>query len=170
MPFSPPSMSAGASLAALIATAACSSDEPADATESQTREAALAVIASAEDMYPDASGEASVTVADGGTSVELTVSGLMSETTYVSHLHDATCETDPPGGEHWLADPDEGMSESNEIHLHFVTDADGNGSTAVDSDLVADDRIEAIVVHVENMDVEGHEHIASDRVLCGNFD
>ncbi|WP_155830102.1 hypothetical protein [Glycomyces tenuis] len=102
--------------------------------------------------------------------MEPEVVGLMPETDYTSHLHDATCESDPPGGDHRLADPEAGMSESNEVHLHFTTDADGNGTAVIDSDLVADDRVKAIVVHVDDPESEAHDHMASDRVPCGDFE
>ncbi|MCH7230919.1 hypothetical protein L0U85_08660 [Glycomyces sp. L485] len=161
---------AGVSLTALVA-AGCSSVDSADAAgdtaQDQTREAVLKSLDA--EMNAGASGEAVVTV-DDGTGVELAVSGLMPETDYTSHLHDGTCKTDPPGGGHWMADPEGEMSESNEIHLHFTTDADGSGSVTVASDLVADDRVKAIVVHVVELESEGHDHMASDRVLCGDFD
>lgn len=170
--FSIRALASGASLAAL-AGAGCSADDSADAASEGPRilEASLAVVDSAAQTHPDATGEATVTVEDG-TGVELTVAGLMPETDYVSHLHDATCRADPPGGEHWAADPDAAASESNEVHLHFITDAEGNGSATVDSGLIADERVKAIVVHLEDpghMGGGGHGHPASDRVLCGDF-
>ncbi|GAB3235587.1 hypothetical protein GCM10027447_33340 [Glycomyces halotolerans] len=163
----------------LTAAAACSSGENDEAIDemigsaetavpTQTAEAALGSTATAAETYPDAAGQAIVTVADT-TSVGLTVTGLDPETAYTSHLHDASCETDPPGGEHWLGDPEAGMSEDNEIHLHLTTDADGAGTVSAQSDLIADERVKAIVVH---LDAEGEhsDHMASDRILCGDLE
>ncbi|WP_026930099.1 hypothetical protein [Glycomyces tenuis] len=160
----------------LATAAACSNgenDEASDETvetvaSAQTAETTLGVVATAAEAYPDAAGRAIVTVAET-TSVGFTVTGLEPETDYTSHLHDASCEADPPGGEHWLADPEADMSEDNEIHLHLTTDTDGAGTVSVQSDLIADERVKAIVVH---LDAEG-EHtdaMTSDRILCGDLE
>ena len=170
-------LAAAAGIAALVATAACTADSGGGESPSaqerrpqvESREARLEAVAAAAEAYPEASGAAAMTV-DDATTVELEVAGLRPDTAYTSHLHDAACENDPPGGGHWLASPEEGPSEGNEVHLRLTTDAEGRGSVNVESDLVADGRVESIVVHLDTAAAEtGHEHPASDRVLCGDF-
>ncbi|MFC4335973.1 hypothetical protein [Salininema proteolyticum] len=114
------------------------------------------------------SGVAELVLGDG-TEVSLSVAGLDPDTAYISHLHDSGCGHDPPGGEHWLADPAEGMGEDNEIHLSLTTDGDGSAVETVSSPNTADERVKSIVVHIA--DEGDHDHGGSgDRVLCGDIE
>ena len=116
---------------------------------------------------PDGTGTAKVT-SDDGTAVQLTVTGLAPATEYMSHVHDAECDQDPPGGGHWLADPSGEDAAGNIIELHFTTSETGTGEATVSSDLVLDDRAKSVVVHAPAEATEA-EGLDSDRVLCGDL-
>ncbi|MCH7232399.1 hypothetical protein L0U85_16290 [Glycomyces sp. L485] len=154
--------------AAVLATAAgCGSDADEPALD-ETRTTALSVLTGWDEIYPDASGTAEMSIGEG-TRVDLAVADLEPNTDYTAHVHDAACDHEPPGGEHWTADPDEGESEANEIHLAFRTNDRGIGEAFANSDLVADDRARSVVVHTSASDAL-MEHMSSDRILCGDFD
>lgn len=119
-------------------------------------------------VYPAGTGTAKVSSADG-TSVQLTVAGLGPDVEYMAHVHDGECNEDPPGGGHWLSDPNGEDAVGNIIELHFTTSATGTGETTVSSDLMIDDRAESIVVHAPDTLTES-EGLDSDRVLCGDLE
>ena len=157
-----------AAAAVLVTAAGCGSDAEDDAALGDTRTATLSVLPGWAEVFPDASGTAELSTEDG-TSVTLAVAGLAPNTDYTAHVHDAACDDDPPGGEHWMDDPDEGESKDNEIHLSFRTNDDGVGDTAVSSELLADDRARSVVVHASAEDAQA-EQLDSDRVLCGDLE
>ncbi|WP_156937621.1 hypothetical protein [Haloglycomyces albus] len=156
-------------LGLLATVAACGSSES-ESQDSETDTDANKKTATAALIALDgteAAGSSQITVSEEETTVELTITEMNPDTDYTSHLHDSSCEADPPGGEHWLADPEAGMGEDNEIHLHLTTDDSGEATVTTSSPLEADDRVKSIVVHTDAP--EGHDHaVAGDRVLCGD--
>ncbi|MCD0444471.1 hypothetical protein LO763_12660 [Glycomyces sp. A-F 0318] len=168
----PPIRAAAAAAAAVLtaALAGCGGDAEddagTDADESWT--AALHVTAPWAGDHPDGHGTADLTSADG-TSLQLAVGGLGEEVEYTAHVHEGTCDEDPPGGGHWLADPAGEDAPGNIIELVLTTSATGTGETTVSSDLTPDDRARSVVVHAPDAVVEA-ENLDSDRVLCGDLD
>ncbi|WP_026929282.1 hypothetical protein [Glycomyces tenuis] len=146
-----------------------SDGEPTGDAVAETRRAALEVLDGWTDIHPEGTGTVELAADDDGTTVTLSVSGLAPETEYPAHVHDGACDADPPGGRHWLADPDaEGGGEPNHIHTYVVTDGEGAGEMTLDSDLVADDRAVSVVVHASGSN-EQLQQAGADRVLCGDL-
>lgn len=157
-------------------TAACGGDtddepddEPTGEAAGATRQATFEVLDEWAEIHPEATGTAEVTADDDGTTVTLSLSGLGPETEYPAHVHDGACDADPPGGRHWLADPDaEGGGVPNHIHTYVVTDGEGAGEMTLESDLAADDRAMSIVVHAGGSN-EQLQRAGADRILCGDL-
>jgi len=119
-------------------------------------------------VAPRATGTADIS-STGSTSVTLAVTGLAPSTDYTAHVHDGECDEDPPGGGHWLADPEGEDAAGNIIELHFTTSETGVGSATVSTDLVPDDRAESVVVHAPEALTQS-QGLDSDRVLCGDLE
>ncbi|MEU5870089.1 hypothetical protein AB0A73_00845 [Glycomyces sp. NPDC047369] len=154
--------------AALLAAAGCGSDAEDSPDLGGSWTAALATTPDWAAVYPNGHGTAEITAADG-TSVQLTVAGLAGSTEYTAHVHDGECDDDPPGGGHWMADPDGEDAAGNIIELTFTTSESGSGETTVSSNLTLDDRAESIVVHAPDA-VAAEQGLSDNRVLCGDLE
>lgn len=158
-------------LAAVVlagALAGCGGDDPKDPDLGGAWTAALAVTPAWASAAPRATGTADIS-STGSTSVQLAVVGLAPGTEYMAHVHDGECDENPPGGGHWLADPNGEDAAGNIIELSFTTSDTGVGSATVSSDLALDDRAESVVVHAPQSLTDA-EHLDSDRVLCGDLE
>ncbi|HEX2144958.1 MAG TPA: hypothetical protein VHG10_10665 [Glycomyces sp.] len=166
-----PSHRAAAAAAAVLAGALAGCVDAADDVEEApggSWTAALAVTADWAEAAPDATGTVDITFT-GETSVELAVTGLQASTDYTAHVHDGECDATPPGGGHWLADPDGEDAAGNIIESAFTTSETGTGSTTVSSDLEPDERAKSFVLHAPAALTET-EGLESDRVLCGDLE
>ena len=162
----------GAALAAATilagALAGCGSDAEDSADLGGSWTATLDTTSTWTTVYPKGTGTAKVSSADG-TSVQLTTSGLDPDVEYTAHVHDGTCDEDPPGGGHWLSDTSGEDAAGNIIELTFTTTSTGTGEVTDNIDLVLDDRAASVVVHAPDAVVQA-AGLDSDRVLCGNLD
>ncbi|MDA1358024.1 hypothetical protein O1R50_00200 [Glycomyces luteolus] len=150
------------------ALAGCGGEDPKSDDLGGAWTATLAVTTAWSEIAPRATGTADVS-STGSTSVRLAVTGLAPGTEYMSHVHDGGCDEDPPGGGHWLADPDGEDAAGNIIELSFTTSDTGVGSATVSSDLILDERARSVVVHAPEA-LTSSEGADADRVLCGNLD
>ncbi|RRS02021.1 hypothetical protein [Glycomyces terrestris] len=160
-----------AAIAAALLTAAaagCGSDAEDGGDLGGSWTAALATTAAWSAVDPNGHGTADVSTGDG-TRVQLAVAGLAASTEYTAHVHDGECDDTPPGGGHWLADPDGEDAAGNIVELVFTTSETGTGEVTESSGLVLDDRAESIVVHAPDaiMTAEG---LTDNRVLCGDLE
>lgn len=130
--------------------------------------ATLAVTDAWAQAAPQATGTADISTT-GSTSVQLAVVGLAPAAAYTAHVHDGKCDEGPPGGGHWLADPDGEDAAGNIIMLSFTTSDEGVGSATVSSDLDLDGRARSVVVHAPEA-LTTEEGLDSDRVLCGDLE
>lgn len=157
-----------AAAAVLLFLSGCGGEEePADAPGG-TWTATLDVTAEWSAADPAATGSVDIT-STGDTSVRVAATGLRPSTEYMAHVHDADCDENPPGGGHWLADPDGEDAPGNIIELSFTTSESGVGSATAGSDLALDDRAESFVVHAPDALMEA-EGLADNRVLCGDLE
>ncbi len=107
-------------------------------------------IVGAPQPYENASGEAKLTRADGGTTVAISLDGLVPDTKYMAHLHTGGCAGEDPGGPHFKFDPSGSEEPPNEIHLTFTTNGDGSGQAEVKSDReVPPGLAGSVVVHTD---------------------
>jgi hypothetical protein len=150
------------------ALAGCGDEDPKDDDLGGAWTATLAVTAAWSDAARGATGTADIS-STGSTSVRLAVTGLAPDTAYMAHVHDGGCDEDPPGGGHWLSDPDGEDAAGNIIELSFTTSETGLGSATVSSDLILDGRAESVVVHAPEALTQS-EGLDSDRVLCGDLE
>lgn len=150
------------------ALAGCGGEDPKDDDLGGAWTATLDVTSAWSGVAPRATGTADIS-STGSTSVRLAVTGLAAGTEYMAHVHDGECDEDPPGGGHWLADPDGEDAAGNIIELSFTTSDTGVGSATVSSDLILDDRAESVVVHAPEA-LTAAEGLDSDRVLCGDLE
>jgi hypothetical protein len=151
------------------ALAGCGGDEdPKDPDLGGAWTANLAVTSAWSGVAPRATGTGDIS-STGSTSVTLAVTGLAPGTDYMAHVHDGACDEDPPGGGHWLADPDGEDAAGNIIELSFTTSDTGVGSATASSRLVPDDRAKSVVVHAPEALTQS-EGLDSDRVLCGDLE
>lgn len=159
-----------AAIAALLTAAAtgCGSDAEDSPDLGGSWTATLATTADWAAVYPNGHGTAEITAADG-TRVQLTVAGLTGSTEYTAHVHDGECDENPPGGGHWMADPDGEDAAGNIVELTFTTSETGTGEATVSSDLTLDDRAESIVVHAPDA-ITADEGLTDNRVLCGDLE
>jgi hypothetical protein len=130
--------------------------------------ATLAVTADWSQVAPRATGTADIS-STGSTSVRIAVTGLAPSTDYTAHVHDGKCDGNPPGGGHWLSDPDGEDAAGNIIELSFTTSESGVGSATVSTDLVPDSRAESVVVHAPDALMQS-EGLNANRVLCGDLE
>jgi hypothetical protein len=120
------------------AFAACgSSDESttAGATSegSQPVSGEFAPVDDAPETYSIVGGEAELERSDDGTTVSISVNGLEPKTAYVAHLHTGACDQPEPGGPHFQFEKGGSEEPPNEIHLHFNSNAAGEGEAEVTS-------------------------------------
>lgn len=129
---------------AAFALAACgSSDEETEAVSGQVKALPGAPVGDKK-----VAGEATLERADGGTKVSLDATGLEPSTEYVAHLHTGGCDQADPGGPHFKFDADGGDEPPNEIHLEFMSKADGAASaTATSEREVPAGEAGSVVVH-----------------------
>ncbi|MGZ3146987.1 superoxide dismutase family protein [Lentzea chajnantorensis] len=119
----------------------------------------------------------SSSVANGRTTVELKVSGLLPDTQYGSHVHTKPCGAKPAdSGPHYQNEKDpvtpsvdpKYANAQNEIWLDFTTDAQGaaTASSAVDWEFHKGEA-NAIVIHAAHTSTEhGKAGTAGDRLAC----
>ena len=101
--------------------------------------------------YDGVAGEAYLARYDNGTTVTVELSGLLPDVEYISHVHEDECSEN--GGDHYKFDPDGSDMPPNEIHLAFVSAADGAGFMTAENDMVAGADARSVVVHpVELLD------------------
>ncbi|GLZ28925.1 hypothetical protein Lesp02_11150 [Lentzea sp. NBRC 105346] len=116
-------------------------------------------------------------VADGQTTVELTVSGLLPNTKYGSHVHTKPCGAKPAdSGPHYQNEKDpvspsvdeKYANASNEIWLDFITDDKGAGKgTATVKWQFRKGEANAVIVHAAHTSTEhGKAGTAGDRLAC----
>ncbi|MFG3338872.1 hypothetical protein [Glycomyces sp. NPDC048151] len=150
------------------ALAGCGGEDPKDEDLGGAWTATLAVTSTWQQVAPHATGTATIS-STGSTSVQLAVAGLAPSTEYTAHVHDGECDENPPGGGHWLKDPNGEDAAGNIIELSFTTSETGIGSATDSSDLILDDRAESVVVHAPEA-LTTSESLDSDRVLCGDLE
>ncbi|WP_046472545.1 superoxide dismutase family protein [Allosalinactinospora lopnorensis] len=120
---------------------------------------------------------------NGGTRVELSVTGVAPSRDFGAHLHTDPCGPDPAdSGPHYqnevdpAATPDEPSTDpefanpENELWLDFTTDAAGNGEAEATVDWqVRPGEANAIVLHEQHTATEpGEAGAAGDRFACIN--
>jgi hypothetical protein len=99
--------------------------------------------------YSDIVGHAQIIrTADGNTTVQLHVEGLIADKVYPAHVHALPCDVDN-GGSHYKIDPGNTDADqtTNEIWPEFTTDADGVGRASVDVAHAALPDAQSIVIH-----------------------
>jgi superoxide dismutase, Cu-Zn family len=87
-----------------------------------------------------------VRTADGKTIVSLHVEGLMPNTSYGSHVHQAACDNGYADG-HYKFDPAGDATPPNEIWLSFTTNAAGVGNSNATAYATAGSNAVSVVVH-----------------------
>ena len=103
--------------------------------------------------YSEVGGEAEIERADGGTTVSLAISGLQPKTAYMAHLHSGGCDLADPGGPHFQFEKGGAEEPPNEIHLHFTSDAAGEGEAEASSKMeVPAGEAGSVVVHLADPD------------------
>ncbi len=133
---------------------------PADQVDGDVESGDFTVLDTAPPGSEDVAGEAYLAQDDDGTTVTVRLTGLVPDTGYVSHLHTQTCEQDA-GGEHFKLDPTGGDSPPNEVHLAFISSADGSGEATITNDARVGDGAPAVVVHpADAMD---------NKLACADF-
>lgn len=116
-------------------------------------------------------------VADGRTTVELTVSGLLPDTKYGSHVHTKPCGAKPAdSGPHYQHEKDpvtpsvdpKFANADNEVWLDFTTDAQGAGAgRATVKWEFRKGEANAVVIHAAHTSTEhGKAGTAGDRLAC----
>ncbi|MFJ5984848.1 superoxide dismutase family protein [Lentzea sp. NPDC092896] len=173
--------------------AACSS-EPAPPSAPQTQ--AVQPVAETDVVAPAASGDqpkgitydvariplgaklsTGSSVANGHTTVELKVSGLLPNTKYGSHVHTKPCGAKPAdSGPHYQNEKDpvspsvdpKYANAQNEIWLDFTTDAQGAATgTATVKWEFRKGEANAVIVHATHSSTEhGKAGTAGDRLAC----
>jgi len=86
-------------------------------------------------------------LSNGTTQASMSVSGLVPNTAYVSHVHDRPCHVMSGGGHYKLDYSNTAAVESNEIWIRFTTDANGAGAGSVVSNAIARPEAQSIVIH-----------------------
>lgn len=103
------------------------------------------LLATAPTGYEEVSGTADLARHEGGTTVSIELSGLPSDTEFISHVHAGTCSED--GGPHFMFEPDGAAMPPNEIHLAFTSNADGIGFMTAENDNTVGPEASSVVVH-----------------------
>lgn len=96
---------------------------------------------------------------DGGTTVTITVQGLVPGTSYMSHVHEDSCAE--AGGDHYRFDPEGSELPPNEIHVAFTADDAGGATMTAENEMVADDDARSVVVHPADL--------VDNKVACADF-
>ena len=94
----------------------------------------------------DIKGPVRLKVGDDWTQVRVNVTGLASESTYSSHLHDSACSI-AAGGGHYKDDPAGAVTPPNELWLSFETDHQGNARDVSTAPWVVRDGARSVVIH-----------------------
>lgn len=95
--------------------------------------------------YDDLAGTATIARHSAGTTVTTELTGLLPDTTYISHVHESPCSDN--GGDHFQFVDGTVEVPPNEIHLMFTSDSAGAGFMTVENSAVATDDAVAFVVH-----------------------
>jgi hypothetical protein len=99
---------------------------------------------------------------DVSTTVQINVSGLLASTAYVGHVHSLPCRLNGAGG-HYEIDPTQAAGiESNEMWVHFMTDATGAAVAAV-----------TFTGHVARADAQAfviHDPVDKSKLACADLD
>lgn len=109
--------------------------------------------------YDATAGSAAIARYDAGTTVTVDLAGLEPETEFIAHLHEGTC--DEAGGDHYKFDPDGSDVPPNEIHLRFISDADGVGFMTAENDATAGPEGRSVVVHPLDL--------LDNKIACAQF-
>jgi Cu-Zn family superoxide dismutase len=144
------------------AFAACgSSDDSTTASAGEESQPITGEFASAADIPAADSivgGEAELERSDGGTTVSIALNGLEPKTAYIAHLHTGGCDQPDPGGPHFQFEKGGSEEPPNEIHLHFTSNAAGEGEAEATSKReVPVGEAGSVVLHVD----ESHHGMTS---------
>jgi hypothetical protein len=134
-------------LAAAIGLVACGGGS--DNGDEETVAGTFEALPGAPADYAEVSGDAELSRADGGTSAEIEISGLVPNTAYVAHLHTGGCDQPDAGGPHFQFEKGGSEEPPNEIHFEFESDAKGEGSAKATADQeVPSGEAGSIVLHL----------------------
>ena len=98
-------------------------------------------------LYESITGQAAMATHAGGTTVTVRLQGLQPNHSYKAHVHALPC-AEEMGGAHFQFDKGGSEWPPNEIHLTFMTDAQGNGfMTAEDARAVEKADAPSVVLH-----------------------
>jgi hypothetical protein len=109
--------------------------------------------------HEEVTGTAWLARHQGGTTVSISVEGLVPGTSYMSHVHEGACAE--AGGEHYRFDPEGSELPPNEIHLAFTADGAGRATMTVENGMVASDDARSVVVHPADL--------MDNKVACADF-
>ncbi len=110
--------------------------------------------------FDDTTGTAWIARHDGGTTVTIELSGLLSDSEYISHVHNGPCAEN--GGDHYQFEVGGSELPPNEIHLAFTSDAEGVGFMTAENDQIAGPEAVALVVHPQEL--------IDNKVACVDFE
>lgn len=145
-------------LVAVAALAACGSGEDTSSEREEAVSGKFEPTADAPAAYADVAGEAGLTRAEDGTTIEISLSGLEPETRYIAHLHTGGCDQPDPGGPHFQFEKGGSEEPPNEMHVQFTSGATGNGGGVASSTReVPLGEAGSIVVHLNDS-----HHMTSD--------
>lgn len=121
-----------------------------------TASGAFKLVPNAPRGYEELAGTAKLVRSDRGTKASITLAGLEPKVEYASHVHAGACDQPDPGGPHFKFDLNGADTPPNEIHLPFITDAEGRGAAEADNDqMVPEGEGRSIVVHREQVPAKG---------------
>lgn len=110
--------------------------------------AAFKLVPKAPRGYRKLTGTAKLVRSNRGTDASITLTGLLTNTAYASHVHAGRCDQPDPGGPHFKFDVNGSDTPPNEIHLPFTSDAQGRGTAKARNDqTVPEGEGRSIVVH-----------------------
>jgi len=113
-------------------------------------------------------GKAEIKRLKDGTEVKIVVRGLEPGATYAAHLHSQPCSASPPGGGHYMNDPNGPTEPPNELWLSSTDDPKA-GITA-NSGGVAHGRGSATwVASSDPLSVVVHVLPSKDRIACADL-
>lgn len=109
--------------------------------------------------YDDLTGTAWIARHPGGTTVTVELDGLLPDTDYISHVHEAPCAEN--GGNHYQYEVGGSELPPNEIHLAFTSNAEGSGFMTAENAAIASLDAVALVVHPTEL--------IDNKVACVDF-
>ncbi len=128
-----------------MTAAALGAAAPATAGGAEVVKGTLSPLAAGVERGYDISGPARLQRRADSTTVRLNVRGLEGRTTYMAHLHEASCEES--GGGHYQDDPEGGTTPPNELWLTITTNPSGNGHAASTEQWAVRDGERSVVIH-----------------------